>query len=91
MILKDWIKSDYCVGWFANNDRVIERNYDAEIVREYSACRGDGDFRASPFKHRHVASWVIVRNKSGALYACAFNENPNTGWSYPIKRFRGEL
>lgn len=74
--LKNWIKPDYMVGWFKSDDKLI-KHLDDKIVAVHSSYDV-----SPPFKHRNIHFWVEL--ESG--YAVGFNENPSSGWSYPIKR-----
>jgi hypothetical protein len=56
---------------------------DVEVVKEHS------DFNVSTWKrwignHKNVHYWVELANG----YAVGFNENPATGWSFPVVRIK---
>lgn len=53
----------------------------------------DFEGRSSPFRQKHIYAWCVVYindSKSvwpnGAFVAVGWNENPNRGWSFPVKQ-----
>jgi hypothetical protein len=80
--LSEWINIDYSIGWF-KQDEILKKHLDDKVVAVHSMSWDEEGYVPSPFKHRYIFVWVEL--ESG--YAVGFNENPNTGWSYPIKRY----
>lgn len=63
-----------------------EKFLDREIVKEYSMCAADWEtsYVRWPGPQKNVYYWVVLA--SG--HAVGHNENPATGWSFPIVSYK---
>lgn len=67
--------------------RKINKLMDVKIIKKFS-LNGQFWFSWQIFgKHKNVINWWLLENR----YAIGFNENPATGWSFPIKKLSKEV
>ena len=77
MTLEEWLPREAKLFW-TPADKYME----CQVQEEYSLNKGK--YKKHPFKHKHVYNWCII-SKNGKRYAVGWNENPNRGWSFPVK------
>lgn len=83
MLLKEWVPSEFTGGEY---DAIpAARLSDAEVVAEFTWHQRLWAFTS----HKNVMNWCIVQ-QADRYYAVGWNENPAVGWSFPMKRLRGE-
>jgi len=62
----------------------VYQHLDQIVIKEYRS----GDLinePDTPFKQKYVYHWYLLEN----FYAVGFNENPSTGWSFPVTKYGG--
>jgi hypothetical protein len=74
--LKDWLPYEYFQEFF---DCPATKYLGGYIVEEH-----DGRINPWPGKHKNVLNWVVLE----CGHAVGFNENPATGWSFPVIKIK---
>ncbi len=75
--LRDWVPYealDY------TEDRFF-KYLDQKVVQEYGLGGGE-QWKSWPGTHKNVLNWCVLENG----FAVGWNENPSTGWSFPVVR-----
>lgn len=77
MTLKDVLPVELTGGEYHDTRAFAMK--DVEVVREHHRWMG-GTFKEWPGVHVNVHYWFDLANG----YSVAHNENPSTGWSFPV-------
>lgn len=65
------------------DDMPVAKHFNVEVVKQYKDRPSNmltGEVRAWPGKQKNVSVWVELANGK----AVGFNENPSTGWTFPV-------
>lgn len=78
MTLADCAPYEFSEGEFS--DIQAFKFKDVEVVK----CHGYGETSSAPWigTHKNVINWCELENG----YAIGWNENPSTGWMFPVKK-----
>lgn len=77
MKLIDWAPHEFAEGTW--DDTRAWKFRDVEVVSEHGYSE---DNKPWPGTHKNVMNWCVLENG----YAVGWNENPSTGWSFPVKK-----